>query len=433
MPFTQALSERGRFAIVDEGATFGTDSIASIGTALRVPVIRGSLTPSQPQDMLAPNTLQTNIDGYEEDVIGAKGPVSLQFTTRFASHDTPLTGNVTPPDETTWWMALLLMSMGWGLSKETPAAATTQVQAGSTTTVINVTAGHGTRFAVGRALGVVIGGILYPVPIKSISTDAITLKHALPSVPSNGSTVYQSVTFYPAGDAAAVPTKHLNAFFEGGMGADSGNPTFATSRWQYRGISVGGFALTLAARQLADIQWTLMGPTWSKLAASAPAIAAAVSKFGPMAVKDSEMVVTTVGNTTRSVTSYNAIQIAQNWELQTITGPDGVETVLDYLRVKSDEPVSAGQITDHWSIASPANRDWYSHHQNRDDLAFFIKVGSQPGACWLIEESTVQIGPPQQAGVSKAAGVTFPYKGRNDADLGDGSELLRAPRRLHAF
>lgn len=432
MPWTPQLADVGRLGIVDEGATFGTDAVASIGASLRVPVVRGNLTPQQPQEMLYPNTLGARLDERDKFVLGTKGPVSLPFTTRFASHDTPLSGNVTPPDETTWWLALLMKAAGWALSKETPAAATTTVQAGSTATVINVTATHGTRFAAGRALGVMINGVLCAAPIKSVAADAVTLKYALPSVPSNGSTVYQSVTFYPIGDETPAST-HLNVFHEGAVGGDSGNPTFATSRWQYRGCVIGGFQITMPPRQLADIQWTLMGPGWSKLAASAPGVTAAVAKYGLAAVKDSVMVVTTVGSSTRSTFQYSALQIGQAWELQAIESPEGYENVQGYARVKTDDSVSQGTITDYWSIAAPALRDWFAHHQNRDDLALFPTIGSQPGKMWLIEEPNVQVQTTNTQPAGKVGGVAFPYVGRLDTDISGTGALIQAARRLHAF
>lgn len=65
----------------------------------------------------------------------------------------------------------------------------------ATTTEIPVTAGQGSRFAVGTAL--MVNGIGRYV--QSRSTDRLTLNQALPAaaVPANGTPIYNSVTLYP--------------------------------------------------------------------------------------------------------------------------------------------------------------------------------------------------------------------------------------------
>lgn len=416
MPFVN--NSTGRLRIIDEG-TFSTDMVASIGSAIDVPVV-GSLLPPAPQEMLDPNTMQQRIDERDELVLGTKGPVSLGVTTRMASHNTPLVGNVTPPAASAWWLRLLMLASWGGVRAETAEAGATTVQAGTTATVVNVTASHGDRFVPGSALGVVINGILYMAPVKSVAADAVTLKHALPSVPSNGSTVYGAVTFYPT----ESPSTSLNAFYEG---------LEPTDRWQYRGMVANGFGMNLVPRQLADFTWNLIGPGWTKLGSSTLA-KGAVANFGPAALKDSSMVVTTVGSTTRTITSYNSLSLAHAFEMEALPGPDGYENVIDYSRVRSDESIITGQVTDYYSASGPALRDWFTHHQSRDDLAFFISAGSVPGFAFLIELPTLQVSvAPQRAPAGKTAGANFGFRCRNDADLGDSSELTRAPVRIHAF
>ena len=408
----------GRFRIIDEG-TFSTDMVASIGTALEVPVV-GSFTPPQPQDMLNPDTLKQRTDERDTMILGSKGPINQPLVTRFATRGVGLQGTGTPPTDANWWFSLLMKACWGGRSVETPPAAQTTVQAGTTTTVVNVTTGHGTRFAAGRALGVVIGGILRMVPVLSVAADAVSLKHALPSIPANGTVVYAPVTFYPTEN----PSTSLNAFYEG---------LEPTDRWQYRGLVVNGFGLTLTPRQLVDITWNLLGPGWTKLGSSALA-RGAIGTHHPIALRDSKMAVTTVGDTAVTYVSYNAIQFTQNYAYETITGPDGYENVIDYARVRSDESIAMLQVTDYFSATNPTLKDWFSDHQNRTQLAVCVSMGSEVGKAALLEIPTAHVLTPARAPAGRVAGVTHTLRATQDEALFTGSsDLLDASVRLHVF
>lgn len=116
--------------------------------------------------------------------------------------------DATPANDTL--QDLLELCMGGSASGAGSTAA-----ADCTTTVINVQAGHGTRFAAGKAImveGTGPAGENEISIIESISTDALTLKIALSSAPSPDDEVWNSYTAYL--DSSATATWQFQALHD---------------------------------------------------------------------------------------------------------------------------------------------------------------------------------------------------------------------------
>lgn len=100
--------------------------------------------------------------------------------------------------------------------------------AGSTVNVIDVTAGHGSRFTVGQMIGVGVAGVFAIRQITAISTDALTIYPDLSAAPAAGQVVLGSRTYHRA-------EAHTQTLTVEAANYESGTPAY-----QQRGRMVRG-------------------------------------------------------------------------------------------------------------------------------------------------------------------------------------------------
>lgn len=393
------LSQLHRIRIRQE-STYATD-MTSVGTSftsfLDLPIRRGSFQGGRAEGELDPMTNKQRIDQFDEQVRGAKA-CAPQWEMLAHSHGVAINGTNAPPSSTAWAQGLLLKNMLGGERVETPPGTNTTVQAGSTTTVINVTAAHGVRWEKGAAIGVIINGRLETNEVLSVTGDAISVKVAFSGVPSNGTIVHGATTYYPT-DPTGLATS-LQIAFEGRE---------SSLRFGYLGCN-GTFSLGLTNKELLTMNVQLKGASWLKYGTAALA-AASFANFTPIVLKDSLFVIGTVGSTTRNQVHTFAREISPNLNYMLVPSEAGVEGTVGVKRIH-DPPVFSGSIT---AFRDGSGFDFDAAQSGLTDLLLLHQYGSQPGGTVLFSFPTVQYWVPDDTDNEGTQGIKIPWKARNDS------------------
>jgi hypothetical protein len=97
----------------------------------------------------------------------------------------------------------------------TPAAGSTVAGSSSTTALVNVASGHGSRFVVGQVIGVTTSNGLEIRRVSGISTDALSVTPALSTAPAAGAVVRNAYNYMPT-ESDAVTHTIDHAYVESG-------------------------------------------------------------------------------------------------------------------------------------------------------------------------------------------------------------------------
>ena len=400
----------------EPNGSYAVDHSATPGDFLAFPFMEGTLQAQLAQDDLNPMTGKIRADGDDKVILGPKS-CTLAMATALHSHGLDLDGDVAPPTVSTWALMRLLEAIMGGSITTTDESAQTTVQAGSTTTTaVEVTSSHGTRFAVGGVIGceVVSGsGLIEAREIASIASDVITVKEAFSSAPVTGSAVRGGVTFHMTED----PNTSLQALIEGREGTDGLLLT---------GLQ-GGFSLQLPVGGLGQIAFALAGAAWSRLGSSSVTVPS-YSVFGPMALNPLEVHVPTIGSTTRVVVEQAEVSIEPQITYAPVRSGAAANTI-SRMRRQAVRPLVQGSFT------IPYEDDtWWTAHSARQDRALFAQCGNVPGSTVLISCPTIQIGLPQPAASAEGiAGQTVPFRGRHDEEIGGSTEVGYSAFRIHCL
>lgn len=397
-----------------EETTYQEDHSGTIGDFLALPYQIGSVDYALAQEGLDPMAGKMRLDGQDELVLGPKS-CSFACGITMHSHGQDLDGDVTPTTKAAWPLLRALQTIMGGMSATSNVSAQTTVQSGTTTTVVNVTASHGTRFVAGRAIGCVVSagsGLIEVREIASVSSDAITVKQAFSATPVTGEAVRGSVTCFMTED----PSTSLQVLIEGREGTDG----------TWLGGLQGGFTLQLPVGGLGVLQLALQGAGWGKVGSSAATIPT-YSVFSPMALAPLEVTVPTVGSSTRVLVPASEVTITPAITYAPQRSGAATHTIARMRRMPS-RPLVSG------SFVAPYEDDtWWTAHSSRTDLALFAQLGNVPGSTCLISVPTIQIdAPPQRTASGEGiAGQTVTWRGRLDAAIGSTSEISYSALRLH--
>lgn len=401
---------------VYEETTYQEDHSGTPGDFLALPYVRGGIDLKGAQVPLNPQTGKMRLDGSDERVLGPKS-CSAAIPCTIHSHGQDLDGDVTPTTKAAWPLARMLQTIMGGSFATTNASAQTTVQAGTTTTVVNVTASHGTRFEAGGAIGceVVSGsGLIELREILSVTDDAVSVKQAFSATPVTGSAVRGAITFFMTEN----PSTSLQLLHEGREATDGA--------W-YGGMQ-GGFKLQLPTGELGQIIFNLIGASWGRVGSSAATIPS-YSIYAPMALNPIEVTCPTVGSTTRVALEHSAVTVDPNIVYAPQRSGKASQTIARMRRMSSD-PLVSGTFT------VPYEDDtWFTAHSARQDRALFVQIGNVPGHAWLISVPTIQIHEPPTRVVSGdgIAGQSVPYIARLDTAIGATSERSYSALRIHTF
>lgn len=391
------LSSLGRLRVALETgvSAYGVDQSASPSNFIDVPIVEGSLAVTRTEDLLDPQTMQLALDNFSLSVRGVRS-CSVNFSSVLASTGSAYTGAASPALATTddWALHRLFTTIMGGVLAPGVPNASTAVVAGSTTTVINVTTGHGVHFTQGSVIGCIVNGRVEAREILTKLSDAITVKVAFSGIPATGSQIYYGHTFY----LTENPLNSLQFMHDGMEDYD---------KHVYGGLQ-GGFTLDLATGQLPKVNFALNGAYWAKLA-NATIAAGTIANHSPAAHMDTEFLVGTVGSSTRNVVHVSSETWTPNIQYIDIKSKAGVGTVLRKRRGRGR--VIAGKFT---MLEDSTQFDFAAAAAAKTELAMFSQLGSVAGNIVLLSAPNCQVKVPQKTDNNGAAGLEVEWMGRND-------------------
>jgi len=343
-------------------------------------------------------------------VLGRKSGSRLTFGHYLVGDGVPLTSAASPANDSL--QNLLELSMGGSTS-----AAGSQTAAGCTTSVINVTAGQGSKFSAGMAIMVEDAGgagINEMSIIESVSTDALTLKHALSNAPSSGLTVWNSYTAYL--DPSATATGQFRCVRD-----------HTASIWLALG-AVGGFTLQdllqFEAGQLPKIMFDLLVTKWEQ---DTGALAAGSYDGADPLITSAGMEChyQTHGTATRNLISVSQINLGpgHTWTQLMARGNGDVEHV-DRVRMTGVEPVV--------DFTADPSTAFLTAQAARTEKALALMFGRTPGSSWIIEIPKFTIdNPPEDAEHAEQNAQRVVGSWLEDDCGAADSALTRSPFRIH--
>ncbi len=404
---------------VEPAGSYGTDNTATPADFIDVPITEGFAGVPRTLEMLDPMLSQVYIDQRAERVVG-KGSSAAQLSMLLASHGVSMVGNETPPPATTWALRRILGAIMGGVDVTGNEAAATTVQAGTTTTVVNVTTNHGDRWAKGRMMlcEVNASGTLEAREVLSVSTDAVTVKEAFSATPVTATQIGGAVSFYPTEN----PDTSLQLLCQG---VETANNFVA------RGLQ-GGFQIECKPGQLAKISLDLKGCGTEILSAHSGINVPSIANWTPVACVATELTIPTVGSTTRVPVLASDFTVNLAFDYQPVTGfVISNNTIIRMRRQRPRDGVLArGTFT-----LPLEDSTWFTAQTARTDHAIFMQIGNARGGGWLLSFPTVQItnvAPgPSASGLS---GIVVSWEARHDSSAGAvTTEMQRAAMRLHAW
>lgn len=402
---TTELSSLGRLrcAIESGVANYAVDQSASPSNFIDVPVIEGSVQATRNEDKLDPQTMQTTLDDHALMVRGVRS-CGLNFSTYLAGTGTPLTGGVSAATTANCALVRLVSTMMGGLLSPV-SVATVTVDAGgvSTATRIYVTEGSvvGGVFTSGGVIGCTINGRVEAREIigtNSAGADYVDVKIAFSGTPANGSAVYTGLTLY----LTENPLDSLQFLHDGMEDYD---------KFVLGGLQ-GGFDLDITPGQLAKISPKLSGAYWAKLSNSTIA-AGSASNVSPASHMDDELILGTVGSTTRTVIHTTSETWTPNITYIDVpsTAANNGSNILRKRRGRSSPSVISGKFTvreDHDGF------NFDTADSSRSVLGLYRQIGSVPGSIVLLSAPTIQVKTPQKADANGLAAREIEWVGRND-------------------
>jgi len=258
---------------------------------------------------------------------------------------------------------------------ETPAD--TVQGAGATTAVIPVTSGA--AWEPGSAMGVVISGVVYVRVVKSVSSNNVTLKSALPSAPANGATIMGCHTFYPSqGHYDSSASLALQALV---------NTPISDQTWLCSGMQAESFELTTELGTFAKWAASLMVASATRVSNS---LADATYDHYHHIIQDSVFRVAGVSVTTLSPVLAAKMDWAIKLAYQAIKSPGGTNTISGYVRKHNPDGFATGSFT--LPVQDDSYNDLVDAGESSTKQAITLQIGSIPSqGCTMVEVPQAQI------------------------------------------
>lgn len=399
--------------------TFGADSSASAASFTDLPVVEGTANLTLTRDELNSAEQQQHIDGNSERVLG-KRSATLTFTMNLAPTGVVANNGVT---SVTSGLGLMLKAImgGEDLGEGSIAAA------GSTASVINVSAGDGVNWESGNAMGWVnSSGVLEVREVESRSTDAITLKRAFSGSPATSDPLYNFATYY----MTAAPSQSLAMIVEG---LESDDRWLLTGGQCEGGMSLAfdptGAQLPRVTFNMTFARWWSSSETGSSLTGSLGA--ATFTNYAPIVGEAGRFEVWTNGTATYAASQaipVSAVSFEPHCQFVRVTSPSGVNTVAAWIKSRNpDCPVQGSFTTPYEDLT------WFNHRNSRTDLGVQYVLGTAAGSALAVSAPTVQaLNPQRVADGSGIAAQTVQWKGRRDGDAAASTtDLAKSPFRIH--
>lgn len=423
---TQTIQSVGRVR-ADEEANGSFCTEATLNNMQDLPFIEGSgrLTMEAPRD--TPRIAQQHIDGYPLKVAmpkRARFDVSLNM--RGTSARGTIANGALDADD--------VLSAGQHLYKIGLGAVTygtgTTIASTSTITVLNVTSAAGLSEGGAIVCATGAGGALECREIKTISSNVVTLKLALSSIPANGSIVYACVT-YSLGNLDGSTVTSLQLLVEGLNTLD---------RWLLKGgqlaappkmnLSPGSiptidFSWVFADHKKADGVETTMNPS-SALADQN------YNSTSINAIVDSELRIQTHGVTTLAGTFVDASEISINPNIayEPHTTPGGVNNIKQWVRTRVDGPAVTGEFSLPYESAA-----WRTARDAATAMALTYQIGSSAtNGGFMVSVPHILIDNFQREPIGGLAGQRVSWYARlDDQTNANSTALQKSALRIHLF
>lgn len=418
---TVEISALGRTRIAIEAA-FATDETASPSNFVDLPVVEGSVQFVPMQEHLDPQVQQQFVHAFtnSKQLLGKKSS-TLALTTYLAGTGAAQDGDGTWLTATTWPLFRLLKTIMGGAYQGTAGVVPTVTTGSPTTTNVPITATHGTLFALeGGAYAVVLpNGLIEAREILSFSSGAVVPKVAHSTAPAAGAQVYWPTTFHLI-EGVGSNRATLQAIIEG---AEAGDEYVCLG-------AQGTMSIDITAGQIAKLSASLTGASWARTSSFTLAAAAAAVGFSPISNLTSELLVATVGSTTRNVISHSASTWTPGFANSPIPSPEG--------------PASSGMIgwkrsrgrgvSGSFTAYDDTGLNWLTQDSTRANLAVFQQIGMTTAGIVLLSAPTVELtSVPKRTAAGDLYGQTVEWAGRNDSAISVSTDLGRSAMRVHVW
>ncbi len=275
--------------ITTTGATYlGLESVfGTTPTMTRVFPRRGG-TRKEKDNVVSNGVLQSYLVSREADVLGYKSCESaMSFDARTLSARINDAATPTRP-----WQGVPLFGALGGESIH----AGSKIVAGSTTTVLKVTATHGARFNAGDGILVTVSGTNEFAIIKNIAGDDLTLLFALSGVPSVGADVFACVSYFPTDTSTqSLTMQHARA-------------QNAASQWTHNACAITGLTIETPRDGMLGFGVSLTGGPWTGPSAQSISTApASQTMSAPLASVRAFQVLQLASSTTRAHVPFESV------------------------------------------------------------------------------------------------------------------------------
>ena len=419
---TITVQNVGRVRHIFEGnGSFAVEQ--SIDGFFECALVEGSSTLVMDRPMESPKLLQQYLHGYPSKVFMPKR-ASLSFSTPMRGVTGRAGSEETHGSSGIYECYPFLVSFG-NLSSGTG----TTIATTSSTTVLNVTSAAGLLpgQAVGLATGV--GGALEFREIKSIATNAVTLKLALTGAPANDSVVYASSTFYLAAVDGGT-TLSLQTVVEG-LGT--------IDRWLLKGGQISAPpAFKLAPGTIPTIDWAWQYAQHLRADGTETTMnlntALADQNYADTsinAVMDSEFRLTPHASSVLAGTNVDAseINVVPNIAFEPHITPGGTNNIKQWVPSRVDgPPVTANFLVPYEGVT------WRTARDAETPFALTYQVGSSvANGGFMISVPHVVVDNFQREAVGGLAGQRVSLYARPDDQTSGTSLLSKSPLKISFF
>ena len=419
---TVQVSALGRTRIAAEAA-FAVDETGTLANFLDLPIVENSGTFVPLIEHLEPELQQQYLHSYTNSkMVLAKKSSTLALTTYLAGTGAPQDGNDTW--STTWALGRLLAALMGSAYQGTPQVAVTLVTAGSTTSSINVTAGHGTGLgSPGGAYAIeLVSGLIEAREILSCTANTVVPKVAHSEAPAAGKKVYWATTFGLTNNLAGFLST-LQFLVEGAEAGD-----------EYVGLGMQGtLAIDITQGQIAKLSAQLTGASWARPSVTSLS-AATITNFSPIAHMTSELILgtgTLTATQTRNLVSHSSSTWTPGLANLPVTSPEGPASsgVIGWKRARGRAITGQVQVYDDTAT------NWITADANRTDLALFQQIGMTTAGIVLLSAPTVQLSVvPPRTPANDLYGFLVSWAGRNDEAIATPTtDVQRSAFRVHIF
>lgn len=392
----------------------------SIGSFADCAIVEGSGSLVMDKPFETPKLLQQYLHGYPVKVAMPKR-ATFSFSTNLRGASVRGTGALSASNVADAELFKALFGNGSAFGTGTTIAST------STTTVLNCTSAAGLIAGGAIVCATGAGGALECREIKSIASNAVTVKRAFSSIPANGSTVYSCATYYlnalDGGSALSLQTvveglSTLDRWLLLG-GQISAPPVFKLApgtiptidwAWQYaQHVRADGSEATM------NLNSALTDQNYANTSINA--------------VMDSEFALTPHSTTSGTVIHASEINIVPNIAYEPHMTPGGTNNIKQWVPSRVDGPPCTANFLDPYEAVT-----WRTARDAATPYGLTYQVGSSvANGGFMISVPHVIVDNFQREAVGGLAGERVSLYAKQDTTIAGSTALVMSPIRVHFF